>query len=71
MRKTNRMESSLISEYAIAAAENHKQLVDVMADQLADGWQPYGNIFQYQFGEQLLICQPMIKKAKASKIILQ
>jgi len=54
-------------EYGIAAGETHFQLDDQVNEQCAEGWVPNGNVFQYQYGDQPLLCQPMIRAGKIKK----
>lgn len=56
-----------IENYSIASAEDHYTLVKLVDEQCKNGWQPNGSVFSYTFGEQLLICQPMVQYRTAKR----
>lgn len=61
------MQDKEIIEYGIASGENHFQLAQIVNEQLIAGWQPFNNVFEYQYGESRLLCQAMVKYKTAKK----
>lgn len=49
-----------IIEYGIASAYDHMELAGYVNEQICNGWQPYGNVFQTTQHNQSFIHQPMV-----------
>lgn len=60
MNAINLHSMETILQYGIATAYDHMELAGYVNDQIAEGWQPYGNVFQTQQREVLFIHQPMV-----------
>ena len=56
-----------VAEYGVAAGEDHYQMSHFVNEQIEQGWQPFGNVFEYMRGEQRLVCQPMIRPGEVKK----
>lgn len=49
-----------IIDYGIATAYNHIELLNYVAEAIAEGFQPYGNVFQTTQHNQTFIHQPLV-----------
>lgn len=60
-----------IIEYGIASAHNHMELAGYVNEQIAVGWQPYGDVFQTVQYDQTFIHQPMVMYVLKKKTLKQ
>lgn len=66
------MSKCKVQQFGIASAEQHEELVLLVQEQLNNGWQLHGFVFQSMRGDRVLLQQALVtdkspEKPKATK----